>query len=260
MDNILDLYSHTDVWLLIFTRIVAAITIMPLITETKVPATVVGIISMTLTMIVFFGTSLQPIYYGEDIVGFALVLIKEIIVGFIIGYSMIIYFQIYNWAGQLLSNQGGLSMSTFYDPSIGAQIPLLGKFLTLCFSAVFVLSGGYHWFITALVKTFEYIPVGEAIFNPELLTNSIIDAVSIFFETGFRLALPIVGVIFLIDMGLGILARAAPQMNMFVIGFPIKLMILMTLLILITQILPGYNNLIIELITDLFFNIIRGLS
>ncbi len=258
MDNILDLYANTDVWLLIFVRIVAVLSLFPIILETKVPATVVGMLSIVLTMIVFFTIPQGNVSYTNTVLGYSLLVIKEMLIGLVLGFGVLIYFQVLNFTGQLWSNQGGLSMSQFYDPALGAQIPVLGRFLTLGFSTIFVLSGGYHYFIAALVKTFEYIPLGREFFNPSI-SITILDAVAIFFELGFKLATPILGTILLIDVGLGILARTVPQMNMFVIGLPLKLLILILLLITIVNYVPTYGNIIIDHMKNTYFDLLKGL-
>ncbi|ONI44520.1 flagellar biosynthetic protein FliR [Candidatus Epulonipiscioides gigas] len=259
MESILDLYMYTDIWLLVFVRIVAVISVMPVILETKMPATVVAILSIVLTMIVFFTIPQGTLAYTESFLGYGILIIREILVGLVLGFGILIFFQVLNFTGQLWSNQGGLSMSQFFDATIGAQIPVLGRFLTLGFSTLFIVSGGYHYFISALVKTFEYIPVGAAIFNPSI-SITILDAVAIFFELGFRLATPILGVILLIDVGLGILARTVPQMNMFVIGLPLKSLILITLLIVIINYLPEYSNIIINYMKNTYFELLEGLN
>ncbi len=82
---------------------------------------------------------------------------------------------------------------------------------------------------------------------------------ALFFETGFRLSTPVIGTILLVNIGMGILAKAAPQMNMFVLGMPIKVLILLIMLTIIVEAMTGYNNLIIDLIANNYFNILEGL-
>lgn len=258
MDNILEIYHYTDIWLLIFCRIVAAIITLPIVIETKLPAIAIGGLTGILSMIVFFTIPFEAVYYAENVLEFGIVIVKEVLVGLIIGFSFGIFFQVYNFFGQLLSTQGGLGMSTIMDPNSFTQVPIIGKFYTIAFATIFVASGGYHWFIAALVETFYYIPVGKAIINPEIM-HSVLDAVILFFEMGFKLASPVVGVIVVVDCGLGILARVVPQMNMFVVGLPIKLIILFLLMIALMEVIGPYNNFIIETIVNEFFNIIEGL-
>ncbi|OON96179.1 MAG: flagellar biosynthetic protein FliR [Epulopiscium sp. Nele67-Bin005] len=259
MNDVLHLYAHTDIWLLILVRIVAAFLVIPLVTETQLPATVAGGLTGILSLMVFFTIPLEPINYAENFLAYFMIIIKETMIGTIIGFSLVIFFQVYYIIGHLFGTQGGLGMSTQLDPSSGGQVPILGKLYYLGFSVIFMLSGGYHWFIRALIETFTQIPVGTGVINPNLM-YPMTDAISLFFELGFRLAMPILGVIIAIDCGLGILAKAAPQMNMFVIGLPIKLIVLLFLMTFLLQLIPDYNNIIIKNITDIFYAIVQGLT
>ncbi|ONI37756.1 flagellar biosynthetic protein FliR [Candidatus Epulonipiscium fishelsonii] len=258
MDNILEIYHYTDIWLLIFCRIVAAVVTLPVVIETKLPAIALGGLTGVLTMIVFFTIPFEATYYAENVLTFGVIVLKEVVVGLIIGFAFGIFFQVYYFFGQLLSTQGGLGMSTIMDPNSFTQVPIIGKFYTLAFTVVFLASGGYHWFIKSLVETFYYIPVGKAVVNPEIM-YSVLDAVILFFEMGFKLASPVVGVIVVVDCGLGILARVVPQMNMFVVGLPIKLIVLCLLMIALMEVIGSYNDLITKTIVSEFFNIIEGL-
>ncbi|OOB80243.1 MAG: flagellar biosynthetic protein FliR [Epulopiscium sp. Nuni2H_MBin003] len=258
MDNILDLFMYTDIWALIFARIVATIVMLPIILETKIPATATAVFSMILSLVVFFTIPVEELVYQKTLLGFGLTMMKEVIVGIIIGFSIMIFFQVYLWMGQMLSTQGGLAMSSIYDPSSNTQTPILGRFFALSFGVLFTITGGYHWFLAAFIETFRYIPVGQSVFNPGM-AMTVIDALTIFFELGFRLATPILGIVLMIDVGLGVLARAAPQMNMFVIGVPLKLLVILFLMTILIEIFPGYNNMVIEHMKDNFYNMLEGL-
>ena len=104
-------------------------------------------------------------------------------------------------------------------------------------------------------------------FNPSLATAKVaekttvqvIEAITIFWEISFKLASPIIAIIFIVDCGLGILARTVPQMNMFVIGLPLKMIILFIMMVITMQLLPAFNNMIIQNMTNTFFNILQGL-
>lgn len=258
MNNIVDIYTHIDIWLLIFFRIVFAIIFLPILVEAKIPAQMKVGLSAILATIVFFTIDIIPINYANNLVGFSIVLFKEALVGLIIGFSVLIFFQVYYFVGNLLSTQGGIAMSTVMDPVNGTQMPLIGKLYYLAFCLIFILSGGCHWFITSLVETFIHIPIGEAIIRPDI-TYAVVEAVSIFWEMSFKLASPIIAVIFIVDCGLGILARTVPQMNMFVIGIPIKVIILFIMLICTIGLIPVFNDIITDNITNTFFNILQGL-
>lgn len=258
MNTIIDMYNHIDIWLMIFCRILFALIFLPILVESKLPPILQGGISAILTTIVFFTIDIIPIQYTHTLIGFGMMLLKEIIIGLIIGFSVFIFFQVYYFVGNLLSTQGGIGMSTILDPVNGAQMPILGRLYYLGFCTIFMISGGFHWFISALIETFTHIPLGDGVIRPDLV-YVVVEAVAIFWEISFKLAAPIIAVIFIIDCGLGILARTVPQMNMFVIGLPLKMIVLFVMLIITVTLLPSFNNLIIENMTNTFFNILQGL-
>lgn len=258
MNSGIEIYTHIDIWALIFCRIFFALVFLPVIVETKVPPQVKVGLSAILATIVFFTIDKIPLQYSGEVIGLTLLVVKESVIGLIIGFSILIFFQVYYFVGNLLSTQGGIGMSTVLDPVNGMQMPILGKFYYMGFCALFILSGGYHWFISALVETFIHIPVGQGVLRPEI-AYAVVEAIALFWEVSFKLASPIIAVIFIVDCGLGILARTVPQMNMFVIGIPLKMIILLVMLMVTTSLLPAFNNLIINHLTDTFFSIVRGL-
>ena len=124
--------------------------------------------------------------------------------------------------------------------------------------AIFVLSGGYHWFIKTLIDTFTLIPINKGVFGTHLVTG-IIDTVGNYLLISFKLAMPVLGLLILIDFGLGILARTVPQMNMFVIGIPLKVIVLFALLIATVGLVPRFNTIIIDNMVNTIMNLIQGM-
>lgn len=258
MEELMYLYTHIDVFLLIFCRIVCAIAFLPIISETKVPLKAVSGIAICLSLITALTIGEVTIIYNETLLGFTLAAIKEVFVGLIIGFAFRIYFQIYSFVGSLWSTQGGLSMSTIMDPTSNAQVPSLGKLYQLVFAVLFIASGGYHWFIQMVVESFHVIPLNKAVFS-ESITPTIIEAVAQYFLIGFKLAIPILSILIIIDCGLGILARTVPQMNMFVIGIPLKMLVLFVLIIITLNLIPTFNTIITDGLTNTIMNLIQGM-
>lgn len=258
MEDLMYLYTHIDLFLLVFLRIVCAFIFLPIIEESKIPALAVGAISTCLAYITVITIGSTELVYQPTLVGFMGVAIKECIVGILLAFGVRLFFQIYYFVGTLLGMQGGLGMSMMFDPVNSAQIPILGRFYMLGFSAIFIVSGGYHWFIKTLIESFRYIPLNLAFFRPQLI-GSIVDSITIYWLVSFKLAIPVLAILLLIDCGLGILARTAPQMNMFVIGLPLKMIVLFILLIFTIQLNLIYNDIIIKEIIDMVTNIIQGM-
>lgn len=258
MEELMYLYTHVDLFLVVFCRIICAIVFLPVVEETKLPKMAIAGMAVCLTLITLLISPTLTITYEPTLLGFTFVVLKECIVGLIIGFSLKIYFQVYHFVGSLWSTQGGLGMSMVMDPTSNMQVPMLGKLYALIFSTLFILSGGYHWFIKVLIDSFKQIPINEAIFG-DSLTETIVDAVATYFLIGFKLAIPILAIMVIIDVGLGILARTVPQMNMFVIGIPLKMIILFILLIITVSLVPEFNTIIYDQITGTVMNLIQGM-
>lgn len=258
MEDLVYLYAHVDVLLVIFCRIMAAIVFLPIIEESKPPKLAISALGLCLAMTVFMVTDCEVVYDKTTLISYTLVLVKEVLVGLIIGFIMKIYFQIYQFVGSLWSTQGGLGMSMALDPVGGIQTPILGRLYNLCLCAIFIISGGYHWFIKTLVDSFTLIPINKAVLGTHIVTG-MIETVSSYLIISFKLAMPVVGILLLVDFGLGILARTVPQMNMFVIGIPLKVIILFVLLIATIGLIPRFNAIIIDQMVNAMMNLIQGM-
>ncbi|MEE1071425.1 MAG: flagellar biosynthetic protein FliR [Cellulosilyticum sp.] len=258
MEELYYLYEYIDVFLIIFARILATIMFLPIIEETKIPRIALAGISIGIAIATYFQTDVSLIYYEPTLLSYTILLIREIVVGLIIGFVVKIFFQIYPFVGSLLSMQGGISMSIVMDPTSGTQSTQIGRLYNLGLGAVFVISGGYHWLIHTLVESFELIPIGKGVFGSNLVSG-MVETTALYLEIGLKLSMPIVAVILVVDFAMGILARTVPQMNMFVIGIPLKMIILFVLLIITINITSQFNEMIIKELVQTINHVIQGM-
>ncbi len=258
MEELMNLYKDMDLFLLVFCRIICALALLPIVEETKIPPLALSGLSAILALLTLLTGQMEGPVYNPTLLGYTLVIVKECTVGIIIGFGMKIFFQVYYFVGMMFGMQSGMSMSMLYDPSTGAQVPIIGRFYMLSFSVIFILSGGYEWFITKLIESFKDIPVNQAFFREDLV-GIVGEAVSNYWLVSFKLTMPIIGVLFIIDWGLGILARTVPQMNMFVIGIPLKMLILFFLLIFTLGFFTVFNDIIIDNMVETLISLIQGM-
>lgn len=258
MEELYFLYEHVDVFLIIFVRILAVTLFLPIIQETKMPKMALAGVSLGITISVYFRTDVAQHYYEPNMLSFSILLIREMLVGLIIGFVVKIFFQIYPFIGSLLSMQGGISMSVVMDPTAGVQSTLLGRLYSLGLGTVFIISGGYHWLIHTLVESFDLIPIGKSFFGPNVVSG-MVKTVGDYLEISLKLSIPIIAVIMIVDFAMGILARTVPQMNMFVIGIPLKMLILFILLVMTMGVTAQYNQMIIECLVNTVNNVVQGM-
>ncbi|KYP11840.1 MAG: flagellar biosynthetic protein FliR [Limnobacter sp. CACIAM 66H1] len=149
------------------------------------------------------------------------VLIQQILIGVAMGFSMRLVFAAFEMAGDLLGLQMGLAFAQFIDPARGTQTPLIGSFMGVLAMLTFLVIDGHLLVIAAVVQSFELIPISAnlAVVN----SQSIAMAGSIMFMLALQISLPVMAAVLISNIVLGILARAAPQLNVMSIGFSITI-------------------------------------
>jgi flagellar biosynthetic protein FliR len=125
----------------------------------------------------------------------------------------------------------GFGMVNVLDPQTGGQMPIIGQLYYLTAIWLFLLVNGHHILLNVLAQSFKILPVGKLFYFTKGLPL-IIKNFSQLFWLALQVAIPIIGVLFLTDVGLGVLSKLIPQINVFILGFPIKVFLGITLLIL----------------------------
>lgn len=235
MDAIIDFYTDIDIFLLVFTRIIALLTVVPIFSDKNVPEIAKAGLAFVISIIVIYASPAMAVSYDASIVGYGFLVIKEVIVGLIIGFIVYMMFQVFFFVGQLISMASGLSMSNMFDPTIGQQVPVLGYLYNYVACALFLVTNGHHIIFRGIIHSYLVIPIGTGQFGGQII-DQMITMLNNYFIISIKIAAPIMVTMFILDFALGILARTAPQMNMFVIGFPVKIMVSL-LMIAITTIL-----------------------
>jgi flagellar biosynthetic protein FliR len=159
--------------------------------------------------------------------------LQEVLVQVFIGVSMGLLLQIVNAAlivgGQAISSSMGLSMANMVDPNMG-NVPVIAQFLIVCSTLIFLGLGGHVIVISLVLESFQLLPIGELI-ELQALIGLIIEWSSMMFLGALLLGMPIIASLLLINIGLGVITRAAPALNIFAVGFPAMILAGMVLLL-----------------------------
>jgi len=147
---------------------------------------------------------------------------QQIFIGIAVGFMIRIVFAAVDMAGALIGMQMGLSFAIFFDPDAGGQTAVLSDFLNLIATLLFLAINGHLLMIEVLVRSFEWLPVGTDIVRAEGW-GYIARAGLTVFAAGLLLSLPVIGVLLVANIALGVLTRAAPQLNLFAVGFRVTL-------------------------------------
>ena len=254
------IYEHVDLFLFVFVRIVGLFMILPIFTGQNVPAqTRIGL-AAGIALITAMNGQLVPPVYSESVAGLVLLLTQEFITGFIIGFAVYLLFAIFYFVGQLVDYQIGFSMVSVYDPVSQIQAPITGNLYYLIICAFFIITGGLHRLLFEVAMSYQVVPIGggNVMANATLmsyLVNMMVDYLVI----GVKIAMPVVGTIIVVDVALGVLVKAAPQMNVFVVGMPIKVFIGLIVLMLTIAAVPEVYAYIYDVLMTYISSIIRGL-
>ncbi|EMI5489862.1 flagellar type III secretion system protein FliR [Providencia stuartii] len=173
------------------------------------------------------------------------VIVQQIVIGIAIGLTMQMAFAAVRHAGEVIGLQMGLSFATFFDPTGGPNMPILGRILNLIMLLLFLSFDGHLWLIYIVINSFELIPIQVSPLNRDGFWSLVQFANSIFIN-GLMLALPFITLFLILNLALGILNRMTPQLSVFVVGFPLTLTIGISMLGLIISILPRYSERLIH--------------
>ena len=210
--------------LLVFARVFAFTQVAPLLSSSGVPQAARAGLALFVTAIV--APWLAEIGWVVPQIGvlYALALVGEALIGIILGFFVDALFASFQVAGQFFSLQMGFGAAQVFDPLAQVQVPLLGQLFSLMAMFIFLTIGGFQkYVIVGFYDSFRAISAVDLAFGIDRIGEFFIGALSGLFETAFTLSLPILGTLLLGSVSIGLLAKAAPQMNLLMLGFPISI-------------------------------------
>lgn len=201
-------------------RILGLMATAPLFNNRTIPARVKVGLGVLLALIVAPTVPALPAADPMSLTGL-LILAQQMIIGLAMGMAMRIVFAAIEMAGEIIGMTMGLGFATFYDPQSAAHSSAISQFLSLLM-LMFYLAANFHlMLVSALVDSFTTMPVGVGVFDASL--EQLVSWGGRIFSAGVQLSLPIVAALLINNIALGVLTRAAPQLNIFGIGFPIAI-------------------------------------
>ncbi|WP_371371247.1 flagellar biosynthetic protein FliR [Sporomusa aerivorans] len=224
MDLFTLLQNHLGAFLLIFARISGIFSTAPIFGGRNVPLMAKAGLALILSYILLPMISQTPQSIPEALLSYVAIVIGEFLIGLIMGFACSFIFHGIQMAGALLDTQIGFGMVNVFDPQFGQQVPLVGNFKYILAILVFLISNSHHLFLSAMFYSFKSIPLTQGVFRPGM-ADIIVDMVISIFIIAFKISLPVLVSLLLTDVALGILARSMPQMNIFVVGVPGKIIV-----------------------------------
>ena len=253
-------FYDLEYFLLIFTRVSCFVFIAPFFSMNSVPARIRIGISFFTAMLLYQALSPADIIVYGTVMEYALIVMKEAITGLLIGFSATMCTSIVNFAGSVADMETGLSMVTLLDPTTRENTSITGVFFQYVLMLMMIATGMYRYLFGALADTFTLIPVNGAVFHSDRLLNSMLLFLGEYILIGFRIVLPVFCVILLLNAVLGILAKVAPQMNMFSVGIQLKILTGLGVLFFTAGLLPGTADFIFEKMKEMMIAFVGAMQ
>ncbi len=217
-------------WVWPFLRISGLIMTAPAIGTRAVPARTRIILVLALSAVIVPLTPPPPTVAVFS-AGGMVTAIQEVVIGAAMGLVVRIVFTVVELAGQIVAQQMGLGFASLVDPQTGLQVPVLAQFYIIFTTLIFFSLGGHLLLISTLVDSFQILPAGAGGISQAGI-ELVLEWSATLFSGALAIALPIVVALLAVNLSFGVMARAAPQLNVFAVGFPIMIMfgILMVML------------------------------
>jgi flagellar biosynthetic protein FliR len=222
MDEIISAFAyHYDYLLLLFLRVSGLILPSPIFGRRNLPNRVKIVILCDTDYLVHGGTPVTGTLAYETLPEYVLLSIKELMFG-LRSVCQTIFFNLVYSAGQMIDMQIGFGIVSVYDIQNSSQVPVIGNLLNILLLIVFFSVNGHLKLVSILYATVEKVPVGHVQLSPDLVL-AILEAFSLSFVLAVMVAMPIIASGMILEVVMGVLIRSVPQMNMFVVGIPLKL-------------------------------------
>jgi len=212
---------HLQASVLAFIRISAIMVTVPLFSSRNVPLQVKVVLALGMAVIVLPTVHL-PAVEGVSVPVLVSGMVGEVLIGVIIGFTARLLFAGVELAGQLVGFQMGFGIVNVIDPQTSTQVSIIAHFQNIITMLLFLAFNAHHYFILAIAKSFELVP--PLMF---CLTNAAMEALIALscnmFIIAAKVAAPVIAVLLFTNVALGLIARTVPQMNIFIVGFPLNL-------------------------------------
>ena len=244
--------------LLITVRIASFMFVAPFFSQRGVPAQA-KIGSSFLIAVILFSVVPAPEQVYTGVLGYGVAVLKEGITGLLIGFAAYICNSIVIYAGNIIDMDIGLSMAQQYNPEMGMQITATGNLYYYMIFALFIATGMDRYLLRVACDSFYVVPIGGAVFEWDSLLLSMTTYMGDLFVIGFRIFLPVFAVLMIMNCILGVMAKVAPQMNMFSIGIQLKILVGFMVLFLMIFLFPNVSNMVFDEIKKMVVLFIEGM-
>ena len=228
-----------------FVRISSMLLATPVLNSRQLPMQIRLFLALLITWIMVPSLPEQPAFDVLSHAGFVTML-QQVLIGVIMGFILQMVFAALVFGGQVVAYSMGLGFASMIDPQNGVQVPVLAQYYLIIATLFFLTINGHLLVIDLLADSFHSLPVAQ----DGITRNGLHELVawgSRMFAGGLLIAMPIMGAMLMVNMGMGVVMRAAPQLNIFSVGFPITMLMGFALMwVTLPNVMNVFNNLLEE--------------
>ena len=216
------------VFLLILLRVSALLIVAPIFGHRLFLARAKVGLALMVSLVVF--PLVDGLEVPEGFLPYAVMMVGEVMMGLVLGYVVLLLFIGIQFAGQLAGLQMGFGIVNVIDPASHDQVSIIGQFLNILAILMVLTLDGHHVILNGLLSSFDAVPLGGVVLKAPI-AHKLIALSSEVFVIAIKVSAPILIALFLISTAMGVLARTVPQMNVFIVGFPVQLAVGMSMLV-----------------------------
>ncbi len=239
-------FEDLEFFLLVFARISAFVFIAPFFSMTNTPRRLRAGFAFVLSVLLVQALPDHSVPAYSTVLGYSIIVLKETVTGLLVGLGANICMSIVHFAGKVADMEVGLSMVQLFDPMTREGTGFMGSFYQYIVILIMLVTNMHYYFLRAIVETFTLIPIGGAKFSSEKIMTAMVQFMTDFITISFRLCLPVVAAMLILNAILGVLAKTAPQINMFSVGIQIKIIVGLGILFLTIGTIPSASEFIFK--------------
>lgn len=259
MESFTGIFDNIRAFVLILLRISGFVFVSPVFGRRGIPPVLKICFCMLMAYIVFSGYGPSISADSLDVLQLTILCVREVLIGIVFGFTTVIFFSVFYMAGQVLDIQMGFQLGSVYDPQLGERVPLTGNLIYTFAFITFIITGGHLKLIYMLYQMYETVPVmGGSI--TALLTNVVIGGFNNALLFAINMALPMVIMMMVCEFALGLMVRFVPQMNVFIVGIPIKILVGYMVMMFMIAPLSGLFELLFDSMFEFSQSVVNAIA
>ncbi|RKY81523.1 flagellar type III secretion system protein FliR [candidate division KSB1 bacterium] len=215
-------WENIELFTLCFARVAAFVTLLPVIGSRTIPKQVKVGIAVLLTIFMMSIVQMPVNTRVTETLPFFLLIIKEVLVGLTLGFLTKFIFVGIQIAGEIIGVQMGFGVAKVMDPGYQSQLSLIAEFQTMIAMLIYLTISGHHFLLRGIAYSYSTIPIGTQLHTTGI-AGEITNIASGMFVSAVKIGAPVIAALLLSNVALGILARTVPQMNIFIVGLPLRI-------------------------------------